>query len=134
MRKVSSISPPAVGASSLLVIFAVLCLTVFSLLSISTVQADRQLADHTANAITGYYLADSQAELILARLRSGEFPENVQEENGVYKYYCTISDTQALAVEVAVTGSSYRILRWQAVSTTDWQADDRLPVWDGSGA
>lgn len=134
MKKANGISPPAVGASSLLVIFAVLCLTVFSLLSISTVQADRQLSDRAANAITGYYRADSQAELILAQLRSGLLPENVQEENGVYSYYCTISDTQALAVEVAVTGSSYQILRWQAISTTDWQADDRLPVWDGSGA
>ena len=134
MKKANGISPPAVGASSLLVIFAVLCLTVFSLLSISTVQADRQLSDRAANAITGYYRADSQAELILAQLRSGLLPENVQEKNGVYSYYCTISDTQALAVEVAVTGNSYRILRWQAISTTDWQADDRLPVWDGSGA
>lgn len=33
-------APAAVGASSLLTIFAVLCLVVFALLSISTVQAD----------------------------------------------------------------------------------------------
>ena len=32
--------PPALGGVSLLVIFAVLCLTVFALLSLSTVQAD----------------------------------------------------------------------------------------------
>ena len=134
MRKKTVMSPPAVGASSLLVIFAVLCLTVFALLSISTVQADERLGDHAAAAVTGYYRADCQAELILAQIRSGTIPEGVTEENGVYAYYCAISDTQALSVAVAVEESNYSILRWQAISTADWQADDRLPVWDGSGA
>ena len=36
------IAPPMVGLSSLLVIFAVLCLTVFAVLSLSTVRADRR--------------------------------------------------------------------------------------------
>jgi len=134
MRKKTAMSPPAVGASSLLVIFAVLCLTVFALLSISTVQADQRLGDSAAAAVTGYYRADCQAELILAQIRNGTIPEGVTEENGVYSYYCAISDTQALSVAVAVEESNYSILQWQAISTADWQADDRLPVWDGTGA
>ena len=125
-------STPAVGASSLLVIFAVLCLTVFALLSISTVRADQRLSEKAAGAVVGYYAADCEAEEILARLRSGERPEGVKEKNGIYSYSCTISDTQTLAVEVAVDGAEYTILRWQAVSTADWQADDSLPVWDGA--
>lgn len=36
-------SPPAIGGTSLLVVFAVLCLTVFALLSLTTVQADVRL-------------------------------------------------------------------------------------------
>ena len=36
--------PPAVGGSSLLVIFAVLCLTVFALLTLSTAAADSRLS------------------------------------------------------------------------------------------
>ena len=55
-------SPPAVGVSSLLVIFAVLCLTVFALLSISTVRADGRLGDKVQTAVIGYYEADFQAE------------------------------------------------------------------------
>lgn len=124
-------TPPAVGASSLLVIFAALCLTVFALLSISTVQADGRLGDKAEDAITGYYAADCRAEEILARLRVGQMPEGVTGENGIYTYSCPISATQTLAVRVAVKGNSYEILRWQAVSTVDWQANDRMPVWDG---
>lgn len=40
MNERQRFSPPAVGGSSLLVIFAVLCLTVFAMLSLSTVQAN----------------------------------------------------------------------------------------------
>ena len=50
MDKKSRFSPPAVGAVSLLVVFAVLCLTVFALLSLTTVQADVRLADEIGRA------------------------------------------------------------------------------------
>lgn len=131
MSSERKLSPPAVGASSLLVIFAVLCLTVFALLSVSTVRADGRLGDNVQCAVTNYYAADCQAEAILARLRSGEIPEGVTEENGVYTYACTISDTQVLAVQVVLEADSYRILRWQACSSIQWEADDRIPVWSG---
>lgn len=124
--------PSAVGLSSLLVIFAVLCLTVFSLLSVSTVQADGRLAEKSRQAVYDYYTADCCAEALLAQLRNGELPEGVTLENGVYRYVCALSDTQVLTVEVTVTGTDYEILRWQAQSVTDWQADETLHVWDGT--
>lgn len=123
----------AVGISSLLVIFAVLCLTVFALLSVSTVQAQLRLAESAQAAITGYYQADCEAEEILARLRSGERPEGVAQNGDVFTYACRISDTQALAVCVQVSENGYTVLRWQAVSTADWDAEDKLPVWSGQG-
>lgn len=125
-------SPPAVGGSSLLVIFAVLCLTVFALLGLSSVQASGRLSDASAQAVSAYYTADCQAEEILAALRQGEVPEGVrQEENGVYAYTCPISDTQALEVRVRVDGGTWTVLRWQAVSTARWEADESLDLWDG---
>ena len=48
MAKEKRFSPPAVGGISLLVVFAVLCLTVFALLSLTTVQADVRLYDASA--------------------------------------------------------------------------------------
>ena len=122
---------PLVGVSSLLVIFAVLCLTVFALLSVSTVRADRALSEKSAAAAEGYYRADYAAEVTLARLRAGERPEGVKESNGICCYTHPISETQTLVVEVKVEGNDYEILRWQAVSTADWQASDQLPVWSG---
>ena len=131
MNERQRFSPPAVGGSSLLVIFAVLCLTVFAMLALSTVQANGRLSDASAEAVTSYYAADAQAEAILAQLRAGRVPEDVTVTGETYTYTCPISDTQALEVEVRVNGTDYEVLRWQSVSTADWQADESLHVWDG---
>lgn len=121
----------AVGISSLIVIFAVLCLTVFALLSVSTVQAAQRLAQESDEAILGYYEADAAAEQILAQLRAGKSVQGVQQEGDVYSYSCPISDTQSLAVQVKIQGAAYEILHWQVVSRGQWEADNDLPVWDG---
>lgn len=123
--------PAAIGFSSLLTVFAVLCLTVFSLLSLSAAKADTRLADKSRQATYDYYEADSKAQSILAQLRSGTVPEGVTVSDGVCSYQCIISDTQILSVAVRLTGDSYEILRWQAVSTTQWEADESLRVWQG---
>ncbi len=129
-EKEGSSFPAVTGASSLLVIFSVLCLTVFSLLSLSTVSADHRIAEENFKAVESYYEADYEANRILASLRAGEMPDGVSvDEEGTCSYNCSISDTQILVVEVSINGSEYEIQRWQAVSTYEWQPDTALPVW-----
>lgn len=136
-------SPPAVGGISLLVVFAVLCLTVFALLALTTVQADKRLADASAQAVADYYAADCAAQEILARLRNGERPEGVEiidRLGGHYaaRYAVPISDTQELRVEVELLedwadgGWRWQVVRWQAVPTGEWEGDESLDIWDGT--
>lgn len=131
-------SPPAVGGISLLVAFAVLCLTVFALLALTTVQADNRLADASAKAVTDYYAADCQAQEILARLRNGERPEGVEfSGSGLLhaQYVVPISDTQELQVSVILKGTAdreYVIERWQAAPSVEWESDESLDLWDGN--
>lgn len=131
MDKRQSFQAPVVGGSSLLVIFAVLCLTVFALLSLSTVQADSRLSDASAAAVSEYYAADCRAEEILAQLRTGQVPEGVRVKADTYSYTCPISETQELQVEVRIRENGWEILRWQTVSTTQWNEDETLSLWDG---
>ena len=121
-QKRESFAPPAVGGVSLLVVFAVLCLTVFALLSLSTVRAD------------------CAAQEILAQIRAGEpLPADLDLYTSIdpdrmewtYAYTCPISDTQALEVEVLFDGETYTILRWQAAPVGDWEFNDDLNLWDG---
>lgn len=139
-RRNDRFTPPAVGGVSLLVVFAVLCLTVFALLGLATVQADVRLADASARAVSDYYAADCAAQEILARLRAGEEPEGVEFRGfgELYaSYACPISDQQELRVEVRFPDvldlDSYEILCWRAAPVGQWENDDSLNVWDGEG-
>jgi uncharacterized membrane protein len=124
-------APPAVGGSSLLVIFGVLCLTVFAVLALSTAQADARLSRKGAEAAADYYAADTRAEEILAQLRAGSVPAGVAADGDTYTYTVPISSVQALDVAVEVRGAEYAVLSWRAVSTADWHSDSSLDLWDG---
>lgn len=125
-------SVPVTGISSLLTVFAVLCITVFAVLSISTARSDQLLSDRMASAAAEYYAADCAAEEILAKLRQGEVPEGVSVQNRDYSYTCVISESRELKVKVRIEpDGSYRIMQWQMVSSAEWNADDSLQVWDG---
>lgn len=138
VREKERFSPPALGGSSLLVVFAVLALTVFALLSLSTVRADMRLADASAQAVKDYYAADCQAQEILARLRNGERPEGVEFSGSglLYADYAVpISETQELRVQVLLKGladADYLVLSWKAVPIGERDYDTGLDLWDGS--
>lgn len=139
-RKQTELSPPPVGGASLLVVFAVLCLTVFALLSLSTVRANGRLSETSAQAVADYYAADCAAQEVLARLRAGEEPEGVEFEGFgelCASYACPISDQQELRVEVRFPDpldlDNYEIVCWRAVPVGQWENDDGLDVWDGEG-
>lgn len=131
MRKQETFSPAAVGGSSLLVIFAVLCLTVFSLLSLSSVQAERRLADAATQSVVDYYQADLRAEEIFARLRDGEQIAGIEENDGKYQFEVPISGRQTLAVVLSRQGDTWAVLRWQTV-TVEEALNESLNVWKGS--
>lgn len=144
-QKRSSFSPPALGGASLLVIFAVLALTIFALLSLSTVRADGRLSEAANRAVQDYYAADGKAQAVLAWLRTGEGMPDVPEDFAVstsvidyadhsetiHSYALPISETQELQVEVLVNGANdWEILRWQAVPVGDWADDGGMELWD----
>lgn len=138
-KKDGRFSPPALGGVSLLAAFAVLCLTVFALLSLTTVQSDARLAEASVKAVSDYYAADVKAQEILARLRAGEEPEELETTTVefpdrieyIYSYSCPISDTQNLEVELRLDETGFTILRWQAAPAQEWESDDMLELWDG---
>ena len=139
MKKNDRFSPPLIGGSSLLVIFAVLCLTVLAILSLSTTKAYDSLSESSAQSIRDYYAADTAAEEVLAGLRSDVSAEHLTL-NGVrvsegagdtYSYEIAVNDSTELQVEVFIHGNTYSILKWQEVYTGNWEADDTLDLWDG---
>ena len=109
---------PIVGGSSLIMVFAVLCLTVFTLLTLNTVLADRRLSEISAEAVSAYYAADTEAERIFSQLRGGQIPEGVEVDGDHYFYSCPITESQTLYVELSCSDGVWTVLRWQSAAST----------------
>ena len=62
MAEKSSRNKVSIGASSLILIFIVLCMATFGLLSLSSAQGDLKLARRNADAVKGYYEADNEGQ------------------------------------------------------------------------
>ena len=112
------------GGVSLIVILAVLCLTVFAILTLSTVLADSRLSSGSIASAESYYKADSIAEEKIAELRE-------RSAEGEQSFSVPISDTQTLFVEADISGGEVYIKRWETVYTAPWEPDSSLSVWGG---
>lgn len=67
MKKGISLS---IGVPSFIMVFIILCITVFSVLSYITAKNDASLSERTYNSIQSYYNADSQAQKKISEIDS----------------------------------------------------------------
>ena len=132
-------------------VFLVLCLTTFAILSLSSAQSDYSFSKKFAEHKTEYYKASSRAEMILgeidqllaensdqvtARLDGKEIdniPLSCTGADGetVISYQVPSGEKQALNVVLLVTNDSehenyYKIQAWQLISTEEWNGDNSL--------
>ena len=132
-----------VGSASIMLIFTVLCLTVFSLISYTVATNEKTLIDAEARLLIKYYEADALAEHILAGILEAETvpgslfgveidarwdPELAAE---AITFSCPISDTISLIVMAALYEDSFDILIWRMWNVGEWAADESLNVWRG---
>ena len=134
-----------VGSASLVLIFAVLCLTVFSTLSFVTAAQERELAEKSAQAIEQYYAADwqceEQYEQILQELQNGTPVEKLPEildiqvtkqKNGYEICYSKEIDAyQQLQVVLFASNGNLQTRQWCVKNIQQQTYDDILEVWDG---
>lgn len=130
MKQKAWIPVPATGGSSLLVIFAVLCLVMFSLLSLNTVLAEKRLSQTHTQAAQDWYAADLRAQEIFARLRAGETVSGVKQRGTEYTYEVPISEHQTLRVTVNQNDDGWEVRSWQTIAHPE-DGDTTLPVWQG---
>ena len=124
------------GAVSLVMIFCVLCLAVFAVLTLATADREAKLTDMTARNAADYYEADRRAVEVTAILqRGGTVPEDVAVtwSGDVASFTVPIGEDQALDAAVRVRdGGSCEILRWRTIYTGTWEPEEYLNVWDGT--
>lgn len=128
-----------IGSTPILLIFTVLCLAIFAVLSLTTALADKAMADAAACSVKGYYEADTLAECILSEiLKEDKIPDAIMginitanAESGTVAFICPISEKKCLYVEAAVYEGDYNILKWRTQDVGEWETDKGMPVWPG---
>ena len=131
MRKSGGVS----GAVSLVMIFCVLCLAVFSVLTLATAERESRLSEMTAGHAAEYYRADYNATIIVAALQNGSpLPADVEIvwDGDTASFLLPMGDSQGLDVAVSLSGGTCEILRWRTVYTGSWEPDYYLNLWDGT--
>ena len=128
MRKSGGVS----GAVSLVMIFCILCLVIFSVLTLATADREARLSEMTARSAAEYYQADHDAPVIVAALRSGAAPGvDIEWDGDTASFLLPIGEALGLDVAVAVHDGTCEILRWQTVYTGSWEPDEYLDLWGG---
>ena len=132
-----------VGSASIVLVFAVLCLTVFSLITYVVAGNDRSLVDAKSGLVSSYYEADALAELILLDLLAADETPSIlhgvtihtkwDEERGVETtyFFCKISEIKSLYVQLILREDSFDILTWRMYDTDEWDFDNSINVWPG---
>lgn len=133
MRRGGNVS----GAVSLVMIFCVLCLAVFAVLTLATAQREKTLSDLNASRAESYYAADTLATQIAAELRDGATPDydvalRETAEGTVAEYSVPFGAEQYIAVRLLLRpDGACEVQRWASVYGGDWQTDDSIDIWDG---
>ena len=134
---------PGHGAVSIVLVFTVLCLTLFAVITFSQSTANKALADTAARMVVGYYEADTLAERMLAQLRCAPTPDMPQtvfisgvkvtlvkiDEATAAHFRIPVTEYKELVVEVAIKNSDeYEVLVWRMSDVGVWQPDVYHPL------
>lgn len=144
------------GTSFLLVIFIILCLVTFAVLSLSGAIRDQSDSQKTAEKTTAYYEACAKASAQVAAIDAvlqkawqssddtdvcaEQAVRSLQELDGItvaetetgIQISCEIVITDSQNLEVSLetdkTDGTYTITEWKEVSSSEWDEKTTLPV------
>lgn len=144
-----------VGYVSVMLVFAVICLTIFAVLSFKAAISTDSFNDRSSEFMKQYYAADTEAKKTLSQLNdcaynaktSGFFEDSFAEsaqniegvnvravQNGIsVSYTVAINDSQELYVNVVFDwNGEFRIAQWKSCNIYEDDSNSHLGVWDGT--
>ncbi len=131
-----------VGSISLILIFSVLCMSVFALLSLTTAANDKRLALRFAGSAESFYAADTAAEELLwkisGQLKLGNAPENIgntdilyeqRSRSTVFAYLCPIDENRSIAVLAEYQDGKTKVMEWLETNNESWNPQEHIAVF-----
>lgn len=143
-----------IGGPTLILIFIVMCLVTFGMLSLSAAKSQRELAERNASAVKEYYLTDSEGEefyrMVLEEVRemkrnapepgnyeellAQELGDYYQPEEGIVTTQIPMAHSQALSIELSPSflgEGEVWVRKWKVIQTEDYTVDTSMPVYNG---
>lgn len=139
-----------IGGASIIMVFSVLCLTIFAVLTLVSANAESTLAKKSVASVKSFYSADEAAsntlskiydiadkesdlQAIKAQVTSLSDTIKVEEQNGqlIITYTEKIDDGQNLTAKISTDGNAVKVLSWKVQSTAEWKPDNDFNVWQG---
>ena len=131
----------SIGTSSIVMIFVVLCLTVFAVLSFISADADFRLTERTADSTGYYYKADAEMQAAIAKvdalLKKGVPNSAFTSESlgvqlsrlsaGTLQLTVPVDQNRQLQAVLTVPGENgtrFSVTRYQVVVTRPWEEPD----------
>ena len=110
-----------VGVSSIVLIAAVLCLTVFAVLSLVSARNDIALSERTAESAATYYAADRKAQFIIAEVDAlagdDDFTiDGVEKDGGTVRFQVIVDENRVLNVVLDTSGGSAEIIDYRLLT------------------
>ena len=132
-----------VGSASIVLVFTVLCLAVFAIITHTVAANDKALVDAETQLVIQYYEADALGERVLAEILESEIIPEVILGIEIYTdwdwdimaetvaFYCPITDDISLYVKAAIYRDSFDAIIWRMQDEGEWITDDFLNLWPG---
>ena len=122
-----------IGISSIVLIFLILCLSVFCLLSISDARSARSFAERHAASVQMYYEADAAGQAFIRDYRNslksgGDMAAT--PNSGTVLHDIPMDSGQTLHIELSADGE--QILAYYVYNSSEYVIDSQLPVWGGN--
>lgn len=123
---------PMLGGASIIMVFAVLCLTIFAVLTLLTADSERRLSAGYKDSVDAYYKADAEAVAFVSALRTdaknGSYWESAEKlgadytgdtDSGEIAKDFPLDDGQFLHVTLKVRNGDVQIGTWTLFNSRD---------------
>jgi len=138
-----------IGVSSIVLIFLILCLSVFSLLSLSDAKTARTYATKYADSVQLYYQVDAIGQTFIRDYRnmlneSKDIPANLSllasslpvgswnSYDEVDTIVCEIPTESGQTLHIEMDSAGETISSYYIYNSSDYVIDTQIPVWTGN--
>lgn len=121
-----------IGTSSLILIFIVLCLVVFAVLSLENAKREAVFSQKSAEAVQEYYRADLQGVKFFQEMDRA-VKEKIQNEESSFVREIPMQSGLGLRIELVPDWEqkTVRVQEWKVYDRETMEIDQSMPVWTG---